>query len=147
MARLPRSMLPPEGIYHVTARGVDRCAIVRDDVDREFFVRRLRRVAGGERLVVHAWCLMDNHYHAIVECSLDRLSHALQRLNGGHAQGFNRRHGRLGHLFQGRFDAKVVRDEAHLARACTYTWDNPVRADLCETAEQWPWSGRFGATS
>src|SRR5262245_12908158 len=135
MPRLARSALPERGIYHVTSRGVDHCAIVRDDADRIGFVRLLRTVARREALVVHAYCLMGNHFHAVVEASLAQLSRALHRLNGVYAQRFNRRHGRSGHLFQGRFDAKVVRDETHLAEACAYTWNNPVRAGLCETAD------------
>jgi REP element-mobilizing transposase RayT len=143
MARLPRSALPAHGIYHVTARGVDRCAIVRDDLDRTRFVALLRAVAAREGLVVHAYCLMNNHFHAIVESSLEQLSRALQRVNGVYAQRFNRRHARTGHLFQERFHSKLVRDEAHLADACAYTWDNPVRAGLCDAAAQWPWNGRI----
>jgi putative transposase len=142
MARLPRSALSESGIYHVTARGVDGCAIVRDDVDRHMFVKLLRANARRERLVIHAYCLMDNHFHAVVETTLDRLSRSLQRLNGTHAQRFNRRHGRIGHLFQSRFHARVIRDDEHLADACAYTWNNPVRAGLCDTARQWPWNGR-----
>jgi hypothetical protein len=71
---------------------------------------------------------MDNHYYAIVETALERLSAGCPRLNGLHAQHFNERHGRVGHLFQGRFDARVLRDDEHLARACAYVWNNPVRA-------------------
>jgi len=134
--------LPEHGIYHVTARGVDHCAIVRDDADCVRFVRLLKDVARREQLVVHAYCLMGNHFHAVVESSLAQLSRALHRINGVHARRFNRRHGRSGHLFQGRFHSKVIRDDAHLAEACAYTWNNPVRAGLCATADQWPWSGR-----
>jgi len=145
MPRQPRSILPAEGIYHVTARGVDRCAIVRDDEDRASFVRDLLLVAWRFRWIGHAYCLMDNHYHAIVETSLERLSRGMHRLNGVYAQQFNERHGRVGHLFQGRFDSKVIRDDTHLASACDYTWNNPVRIGRCDDAAQWRWSGRFPA--
>ena len=84
----------------------------------------------------------EKNGHAIVESSLGQLSRALHRLNGIHAQRFNERHARTGHLFESRFHAKVIRDDAHLAAACLYTWANPVRAGLCDAAEQWPWSGR-----
>jgi putative transposase len=143
MARMPRSALPERGIYHVTARGVDRCAIVRDDADRLGFVRLLGSVARREHLRVHAYCLMDNHFHAVVESRLDQLSRALHTLNGVHAQRFNERHARSGHLFESRFHSKVIRDETHLAAACVYTLQNPVRAGLCDAAEQWRWGGRL----
>jgi REP element-mobilizing transposase RayT len=142
MARLPRSVLPPSGIYHVTARGVDRCAIVRDDDDRAAFVELLRLVTRRSRWVVHGYCLMNNHYHLVVETALERLSAGSHRLNGIHAQRFNERHGRTGHLFQDRFHARSLRDDEHLSRAVEYVRNNPVRAGLCATAEQWPWSGR-----
>jgi len=143
MARLPRSALPPQGVYHVTARGVDRCAIYRDDDDRAAFVALLGLVARRRKWVVHVYCLMGNHYHLIVETTLERLSAGLHRLNGTHAQQFNERYGRVGHLFQGRFDSRVIRDDEHLAGAIEYTRNNPVRARLVETADQWPWSGRI----
>ena len=86
---------------------------------------------------------MDNHYHALIETRLDRLSAGLHRLNGRHAQRFNERHGRVGHLFQDRFFARVLRDDEHLSAACFYIWNNPVRVGLCPQAGDWPWSGRF----
>ena len=86
---------------------------------------------------------MDNHYHVIVETSRERLSSGFHRVNGVHAQRFNDRHGRVGHLFQERFHARVLRDDEHLEAACAYTWNNPVRARLCGDASQWPWNGRF----
>jgi REP element-mobilizing transposase RayT len=142
VARQPRSALPSEGVYHVTSRGVDRCAIYRDDEDRMLFLGLLRRVSRSREWVVHAYCLMGNHYHVVVETTLDRLSLGCHRLNGSHAQHFNERHGRVGHLFQSRFHARVLGDDEHLTDACAYTWNNPVRAGLCDTADQWPWNGR-----
>ena len=140
---MPRSALPAQGIYHVTSRGVARCAIVGDDDDRGFFVSLLRLVGRQRRWRCHAFCLMPNHYHAIIETELDRLSAGLHRLNGIHAQRFNERYGRVGHLFQDRFAAWMVESDAHLESACVYVRNNPVRAGLCATAEQWPWGGRF----
>ena len=86
---------------------------------------------------------MDNHYHVVVEGSLEQLSRGLAPPQRRRTRSVStERHGRVGHLFQDRFHAKVIRDEAHLADACAYTWNNPVRAGLCDAAEQWPWNGR-----
>jgi REP element-mobilizing transposase RayT len=90
--------------------------------------------------VCHVICLMSTHYHAIVEAPQPRISGGMQRLNGTYARRFNRRHERRGHLFESRFVSWVVRDERHLALACRYVLNNPVRADLCRTPEDWPWS-------
>ena len=134
-------MLPGYGVYHVTSRGVARCEIFRDDDDRRPFVADFGAIGRECSWICHAYCLMSNHYHAIIETYLANLSAGLHRLNGRHAQRFNRRYARVGHLFQGRFHARVLRDDDHLARACEYVWNNPVRASLCGQAHEWPWSG------
>jgi putative transposase len=145
--RLPRSVLPAEGIYHVTARGVARMAIFHDDEDRRLYLVLLAQAVLTEGWDCHVFCLMPNHYHLVVETSLVRLSTGLHRLNGVYAQEFNERHRRSGHLFGSRFAAFVIRSEDHLRRACEYVLQNPVRAGLCREAHEWRWSGaRWNAT-
>jgi putative transposase len=128
-------------VYHVTARGVNRCEIFRDDVDRRLFMARLRRLANELGWTCSQYCLMTTHYHLLVAASLEQLSSGMQRLQGPYAQQFNVKYARVGHLFQERFHALVVRDELHFARAREYIRNNPVRAGICVTAEEWPWSG------
>jgi REP element-mobilizing transposase RayT len=142
MPRSPRSAaLPPEGIYHVTARGVARQDIVRDDHDRQFFRRQLNLARRRHRWLVYAWCLMTNHYHLVVVCDLERLSRGMHLLKFRHAQAFNARHDRVGHLFQGRFEAGAVEGDEHFITVCEYVFDNPVRAGLCDARGDWPWLG------
>jgi putative transposase len=138
--RRARRELPSPGIYHVTTRGVARTAIFLDDDERRLFLRLLADVVGRHDWRCHAFCLMTNHYHAVVETHLWRLSDGMQRLNGVYAQAFNRRHARTGHLFGDRYASWVVTDEDYLRHACEYILQNPVRAGLCERAEEWPWS-------
>ena len=109
--RLPRSRLPPHGIYHVTTRGVARTPIFRDDADRVLFLRLLEVAGRGTGWDVHALCLMGNHYHLVVETGLDRLSAAMHRVNGRYAENFNARYDRSGRLFGDRFAARVIEDE------------------------------------
>ena len=85
MARAPRNVLPPAGIYHVTTRGVDGCAIYRDDDDRRQFLRIFALAVRRHDWDVHVFCLMGNHYHFVVETGLDALSRGMQLLNGTHA--------------------------------------------------------------
>ena len=139
MPRLARNVLPAEGIYHVTARGVARTAIVRDDDDARLFLALLARETRGERWDCHAFCLMPNHYHLVIETARENMSNGFQRLNGIHAQGFNAKHKRWGHLFGERFWC-VALEEDDLERTCLYVMDNPVRAGLCERSSDWPWS-------
>jgi len=140
VARPPRIQLPG-GIYHVTARGVARCAIFHDDADRRLFLERLRRLAGELELECHVYCLMTNHVHLLTDTSLAKLSTAMHRLLGPYAQQFNVKYARVGHLFQERFHARFVTDDAHFERTYEYMRNNPVAADLCPTADDWPWTG------
>lgn len=140
MARIPRKLLPEEGIFHVTARGAGKIAIYRDDFDRRFFLALFAEVVDHFDWTVHAFCLMTNHYHQVVEGRRDDLSAGFHVLNGEYAQRFNARHQRWGHLFGERFSAWVIRSEEHLHAACTYVFGNAVRAGLCENLGDWPWA-------
>src|SRR5271168_1563129 len=89
-------------VYHVTSRGNERKNIVRSNKDRELFLRVLAQVVEDHEVVCHAWVLMDNHYHLLVETPGANLAKAIRHLNGVYTQKFNRRNNRIGHLFQGR---------------------------------------------
>ena len=132
--------LLPDGFFHVYARGVPEQPIYVDDDDRRVFLGLLEKATARHRVVVHALCLMTTHYHALVEARCVELSRCLQRLHGGYAVGFNRRHGRFGHLFAERFASRVVTDETQLRDVCAYVLLNPVQAGLCNRIEEWPWS-------
>jgi putative transposase len=140
VVRRPRQYLPPEGIYHVTTRGVARTAIFLNDDEHRLFLRLLAGVVKRHDWRVHVFCLMPNHYHLVVETQLWRLSTGIHRLNGVYAQSFNRRHKRWGHLFGERFAAWVVEGDEHYVNTCEYVLQNPVRAGLVRRAEDWPWS-------
>jgi putative transposase len=145
MARIPRCEFPPEAVFHVTARGVDGTPIVRDRRDGLTFLSLLADAVRRFRLDTHAFCLMPNHLHLVVDARRDRLSSAMHRVLGIHAQRFNRRHGRKGHLFGDRFWTQLVRSDEHLAAACAYVVHNLVRAELCAEPAEWPWLGsRYG---
>jgi REP element-mobilizing transposase RayT len=140
MPRILRSELPAEGIYHVTARGVHSQAIFVHDLDRLDFLSLFEIASRKAAWTCHAWCLMTTHYHLVLETSMTELSSAMHRLHTAYAQRFNRRHYRRGHLFESRFSAWVIRDEAHLEAACRYVLDNPARAGM-DGDNPWPWVG------
>ena len=132
------------GIYHATSRGLERQPIVRDDVDRERWTELLDRVATRRSWRVFAWALMDNHYHAFLRVPHGDLSSGMHDLNAGYASAFNRRHGRCGPLFQGRFKGILVEEQYHYWELSRYIHLNPVRAGLAEDAVAYPWgSCRF----
>jgi len=133
-------------IYHVTARGNARQDIFLDDEDRLLFLRVLEKVAERSRLVVHAYCLMDNHYHLLLETPEGNLSKALRQLNGVYTQAFNRRHTRVGHVLQGRFKAILVDKDSYLLELARYVVLNPVRAQAVKKPDAYRWSS-FRATA
>jgi putative transposase len=141
MARQPRNALPDTGFFHVMSRGAGPLAIFLDDPDRLAFMARLCYIAQRFSWACHAYCLMTTHYHVVVQARLALLSRGMHRLNGPYAQRFNKRHGRTGHLFEGRFAVRVLESEEYLEAACDYVLQNPVRAGLCDNAAEWRWSG------
>lgn len=130
----------PGAVYHVTSRGNARQWIYRSDEDRSLFLDVLSRTLARRRWLLHAYCLMTNHYHLLVETPEANLSAGMRQLNGEYTQAFNRRHGRVGHAFQGRFQAVLVEKERHLLELCRYVALNPVRAKMTKVPEAWPWS-------
>jgi REP element-mobilizing transposase RayT len=134
------------GIYHVTARGNDRRPIFEDDDDCARFLAVLASTVARYRVLCHAYCLMGNHYHLLLETPEANLSLAMRQLNGVYTQRFNRGHGRCGHLMQGRFGAQLVGGDAYLREVCRYIVLNPVRAGLVAHPSQWRWSS-FHATA
>jgi REP element-mobilizing transposase RayT len=124
----------------VTSRGNERRDIVRDDDDRRRFVRLLGRVVRERRWLLHAWVLMSNHYHLLVETPEVGLSRGVKWLNQKYAQDFNQRHERVGHLFQGRFKGILVEREGHLLELVRYIVLNPVRCQAVRYAGDYEWS-------
>lgn len=130
----------PGALYHVTSRGDGREAIFMDDDDRHLFLGVFSEIIRDFNWVVHAYCLMDNHYHLIIETQGGNLSKGMRQLNGVYTQRFNRRHKRVGHVFQGRYKAILVQKDSYLMELARYVVLNPVRAEMVRQVEGWPWS-------
>ncbi len=130
----------PGALYHLTARGNRGEAIYLDDGDRRAFLDILGEVIEHFGWLCHGYCLMDNHYHLLIETPEANLSRGMRQLNGVYTQRLNRAHGRVGHVFQGRYKALLVERDAYLLELARYLVLNPVRAGLRKRAEDWPWS-------
>ena len=130
----------PGALYHVTSRGDRREAIYRDDGDRRLHLAVIGQAMERFDGRLWAYCLMGNHYHLVLQTNQPNLSRLMRHLNGVYTQAFNRRHGVVGHLFQGRFKAILVDGDAYLLTLCRYVERNPVAAGLVSHAAQWPWS-------
>jgi REP element-mobilizing transposase RayT len=142
----PHRVHVPHGLYHVTARGNRRQVIFIEEADYFRFFKLLDRVIDDLSWRCHAYCLMPNHYHLVVETPGADLSTGMHRLNSAYSNWFNRRYELNGHLFQSRFYAVSVETDSHLLELSRYLALNPVRGGLCTRPGEWTWSSyRFVA--
>ena len=139
MAR-PLRIEYPGAVYHITSRGNARRKIFKRDRDREAFLKVLGSVNRRYNWMCHAYCLMDNHYHLIIETPEGNLSKGMRQLNGVYTQSYNRGNNKVGHIFQGRYKAILIQKESHLLEVCRYVVLNPVRARVINKPEEWKWS-------
>jgi REP element-mobilizing transposase RayT len=130
----------PGAVFHVTSRGDRREPIYRDDGDRAAHLDVIARAMDRFDAQVLAYCLMGNHYHLVLYTRGPNLSRLMRHVNGVYTQAFNRRHGLVGHLFQGRFKAILVDRDAYLLALCRYVERNPVAAGLAAEPGDWRWS-------
>ena len=130
----------PGALYHVTSRGNACQRVFHHDEGREMFLAILAWVVARFRWRCHAYCLMDNHIHLLIDTPQPNLSRGMRQLNGVYTQRFNRRHRRVGHLFQGRYKSILVEKEGYLLELARYIILNPVRVKMVKTLERYPWS-------
>lgn len=127
-------------LYHVTSRGNARQPIYLDEQDFTLFIEVLADTCQRFNWVVHSYCLMTNHYHLLLETPDGNLSQGMRQLNGVYTQKFNRKHRRVGHLYQGRYKAILVDKDAYLLEVGRYILLNPVRAGMVDTPNEYEWS-------
>jgi len=130
----------PGAVYHVTSRGNEKKPVFKDNQDRLNFLNTLQHANKRYNWICHAYCLMTNHYHLLIETPDGNLSIGMRQVNGVYTQFFNNRHGRTGHLFQGRYKAILIQKDSYLLDVCRYVVLNPVRAKMVETPVAYPWS-------
>ena len=130
----------PGATYHVMSRGVARMNTFVDDRDRMRLLELVGEAAKDGALIVHAYCLMPNHYHLLAEIPEAQLGRWMQRILGVYAGGFNRRHKRVGHLWQGRYKAILVEDGEYFLECSRYIHLNPNRSGMTRSAQLYPWS-------
>jgi REP element-mobilizing transposase RayT len=130
----------PGAFYHITSRGNERKDIFKSLRDREKFLSYLESATKRYGAVIHAYCLMDSHYHLFIETPLGNLSKIIHHINGAYTNYYNKRLERAGHLFQGRYKAILVEADAYAKELSRYIHLNPVRAGMADNPEEYPWS-------
>lgn len=134
----------PGTLHHVMVRGIEQGSIVRDDSDRVEFLRRMGLLAKTSGTSIYAFALMTNHAHILLKSGSIGLSLYMRRLLSGYAQYFNRRHKRVGHLFQNRYKSVICEEEAYFDKLVAYIHLNPLRVGLVASLRElalYPWSG------
>ncbi len=145
MAR-PLRIEYPGALYHVTSRGNAKNPIFVNEKDKGSFLDILYAAAKKYHLVCHAYCLMHNHYHLLIETPEANLSKGIRQLNGVYTQRFNKRHRRTGHVFEGRYKATLVDKDSYLLEVARYIVLNPVRARMTDDPRQYRFSS-YSATA
>ncbi len=130
--------------YHITARGNEKASVFRDNRDYDRFLDLLGRMHERYGILVHAYVLMTNHYHLLMETPRGNLVATMHDLNTAYTNYFNRKYERVGHLLQGRYRSILVEKDAYLLELSRYIHLNPVRARIVRFLEQYPWSS-YGA--
>lgn len=130
----------PDAVYHVTSRGNAKNNIFHSDKDRKEFLSILDTVIRRYNWLLHTYCLMDNHYHLLIETPDGNLSQGMRQLNGVYTQKYNWLHHKTGHVLQGRYKAILVDKESYLLELCRYVVLNPLRAKVVDKPEEWKWS-------
>ncbi|MFQ6084578.1 MAG: transposase, partial [Candidatus Aminicenantia bacterium] len=126
--------------YHITARGNEKRVIFHDREDREKFFSYLEETESRYGSLIHMYCLMDNHYHLLIETPLGNISRVMQYINSSYTTYFNSKYRRIGHLFQGRYKSILVEKDAYASELSRYIHLNPVRGGLVERPEDYKWS-------
>ena len=128
-------------LYHVTCRGDNRERVFVDEADFQRYLLFLRQYKGQFKFLLHCYCLMPNHVHLVIEPSATAtISKIMQCVSTRYTQYFNKRHGRVGHLFQGRFHSRLIEKDTYLLAVSRYIHLNPVKAKLCGKPQEYPWS-------
>ena len=139
MAR-PLRITYPGAFYHVTSRGNERKDVFKSKRDRERFLEYLESATQRYDAVIHAYCLMDNHYHLLLETPSGNLPQIMRHINGAYTTYFNVKRKRSGHLFQGRYKAILVDIDEYAKELSRYIHLNPIRAKMVATPEEYDWS-------
>jgi len=128
------------GIYHVIARGNNKEYIFKESIDKGYFLKQLKEYSKGMEYRLCGYVLMDNHYHIIIQTYSKKLQETMHQINNKYSKYFNSKYKRVGHIFQGRYKSVLVQDERYLLSLLRYIHQNPIKAHICESIDNYKWS-------
>jgi len=128
------------GYHHIINRGVNRCNVFNHNVDKEMFLQIINKTAIIHKVILHDYCLMDNHYHLLIETQKENLSAFMRIVNANYAQFFNKKYKRSGHLWQGRYKSKYIISESYLYILLKYIENNPLEAFMHDKVSAYPYT-------
>lgn len=131
------------GFYHVINRGVERRVVFLEEEDYDSFIEILKFISNTYKITIHAYCLMNNHYHLLLETTQTNISQAIKYLNANYASYFNKKYKRSGHLWQGRFFSNYLFDEEHFWIVAKYIERNPIKANIVTKIEHYKYQSLF----
>lgn len=147
MPRIARA-LADNCYYHLINRGNGRQEVFHKDADYRAFIDLLLQARAKFAVRVHAWCLMPNHFHLLVQpAQADQLNKMMQWLMTSHVRRYHQHYRTSGHVWQGRYKSFIIQDDDHLLTVARYIESNPVRAGLAATAGEWSWSSHLARTA
>ncbi|WP_425057957.1 hypothetical protein SCACP_36900 [Sporomusa carbonis] len=132
------------GYYHIMIRGNERKSIFFEDEDRLRFIDILYEKKQGNKFFLHAFCLMDNHVHLMLQEGTEGIANVMKKINISYVYYFNKKYKRVGHLFQDRFKSEVVEDDQYILALIRYIHQNPVKAGIVKSAGEYKWSSYNG---
>jgi REP element-mobilizing transposase RayT len=130
----------PGAFYHVISRGNNKQSVYYGEDDYKYFLESLKALKARDKFKLYGYVLMGNHFHLLIETGETKLSRTMQGLLTRYARYFNRKHNKIGHLFQGRYKAILCQKEAYLLELVRYIQMNPVRAGIVKKVSEWSWS-------
>lgn len=139
MARKAR-IQSPTNYYHIMARGNNREYIFNNPINKNYYLEVLKEQAEDGLIDIAAYCIMDNHVHIVVEADMLNLTKAMKSINTKFAMKINKQNNRVGHVFQDRYRSEVIYNDSHLQQIVRYVHNNPIKAKISKTLDQYKWS-------
>ena len=140
MSRQARSKLKTN-LFHIMVQGINKSYIFNDSIDIKYYIKLLYEINNQHNIQIIAYCVMNNHTHILIKCeNIDEMSKFMKRVNVKFSRYYNKKHNRVGYVFRDRFKSQGIYTEKHMYNCIRYIYENPVKAGICKSPEEYPYS-------